>query len=85
MIISARCYFVQEDTWNEIVKKHSLVPHTFKEIATWDFGDWVFGQDKDWFSNVNKLRRAGYHKMTVDSGAMFLKQFKKLKEDNIIP
>lgn len=23
-----------------------MVPHTYKEIATWEFGDWVFGQEK---------------------------------------
>ncbi|BDA49858.1 3-oxo-Delta(4,5)-steroid 5-beta-reductase [Coccomyxa sp. Obi] len=74
-----------EDTWNRIVKQHSLVPHTYKEIATWEFGDWVFGQEKDWFTSVNKLRRAGYHQMTVDTCDMFVQQFQKLREDKVIP
>ncbi len=37
------------------------------------------------FSDVTKLRRAGFHDMTVDSEAMFVRQLTELREQKIIP
>jgi hypothetical protein len=45
--------------WQDIVEEHGLAAdaHAYNSIATWGSGDFVFGQETDWFSNVNKLRR----------------------------
>ena len=56
-----------------------------QEIATWAFGDWVFGQEEDWFSNVTRMRQTGFQGMQIDSGDMFLKQFQELRAEKIIP
>lgn len=76
---------MQETTWREIVQEHKLAHIPYKDIATWGFGDWVFGQNTDWFSDVNKLRRAGFTAMTIDTTKMFIDQFKQLRQDSIIP
>lgn len=39
---------------------------------------------QDWFSNVTKLRRAGFQ-MNTDTMEMFIAQFDHLKKDKIIP
>jgi hypothetical protein len=56
-----------------------------QELATWGFGDWVFGQETDWFSTVSKIRRAGFHGQNLDTYEMFARQFDRLRKDKIIP
>ena len=56
-----------------------------QEIATWAFGDWVFGQEQDWFSNVTRMRQTGFQGMQIDSKDMFLDQFQELRAEKIIP
>lgn len=43
------------------MKDHGLEKHSYQEISTWGFADWVFNQDTDWFSNVNKVRASYWH------------------------
>jgi hypothetical protein len=59
--------------------------HIMQELATWAFGDWVLGQETDWFSNVSKIRRAGFHGQNLDTYEMFARQFDRLRKDKIIP
>jgi nucleoside-diphosphate-sugar epimerase len=75
----------KEAAWTKLQKEHSLEQIAFKDVATWPFGDWVFGQETDWFSNVSKLRRAGFHQMNIDTAEMFIRQFDQLKKNKIIP
>ena len=74
-----------ECTWEEIMQQHNLVHTAFKSVATWAFGDWVFSEESDWFSDVSKLRRAGFQRMNIDTTSMFLQQFAQLRQDRIIP
>ncbi len=57
----------------------------FEQLATWQFVDIVFSQLTDFFSNVNRLRRAGFHGMCIDSGDMFLRHLMHLREIKVIP
>ena len=59
--------------------------YIMQELATWAFGDWVFGQETDWFSNVSKIRRAGFHGQNLDTYEMFVRQFDRLRKDKTIP
>jgi hypothetical protein len=61
------------------------VSRLLQELATWGFGDWVFGQETDWFSNVSMIRRAGFHGQNLDTYEMFARQFDKLRKDKVIP
>ena len=56
-----------------------------QEVATWAFGDWVFGQEQDWFSNVTRMRHTGFQGMQIDSKDMFLGQFQELRAEKVIP
>jgi len=71
--------------WDKIVKDHGLEKHSYQEISTWGFADWVFNQDTDWFSNVNKLRRAGFQGQKLDTAEMFTRQFDQFKAANVFP
>jgi len=70
--------------WNAIVKKHGLVPHRYESIAAWEFGDFIFGCDYDIVSDTSKVRRFGFHELTVDSEEMFLRLFQLLRQNKII-
>ncbi|WP_190817925.1 SDR family oxidoreductase [Saccharopolyspora pogona] len=70
--------------WQEMVAKHDLKPHTFQEVSSWQFGDFVFSWDYDMFADGSKARRFGFHEF-VDTEAMFLEIFDDLRERRVIP
>ena len=74
----------KEDLWNGIVAKHGLKPYGFDEVAAWPFGDYVFGADWDVMSNVTKSRQHGFHNV-IDSEEMFLRLFRRFRDEKIIP
>ncbi|MEJ7559188.1 MAG: SDR family oxidoreductase [Pedobacter sp.] len=75
----------KEEVWTGIVSKYNLTSHTIKELANWPFGDFIFNVEADAFFDVNKLRRAGFHEMQVESFESFKKTFDELRADHIIP
>lgn len=70
--------------WDRIVKKYTLRPYSFAEIAAWKFGDFVFSAEWDVISDLGKARRAGWCE-ALDSQEMFLRQFAEFRRDRIIP
>ncbi len=70
--------------WDAMVKKHGLKPYKFSEIAAWPFGDYVFACDWDVMTNVTKSRQHGFHDV-VDSEEMFVRLFKQLRAEKIVP
>jgi nucleoside-diphosphate-sugar epimerase len=70
--------------WQALVARHGLRPHRFEDIAAWGFGDFVFSTEWDVISDCGKARRAGFCE-TMDSEAMFLRLFARLRHDRIIP
>jgi len=75
----------KEELWAAIVEKYNLKPHTVKELANWAFGDFIFNVEADAFFDVNKLRRAGFHEMQLDSFESFKNAFDELKAHQVIP
>ncbi|WP_089331961.1 SDR family oxidoreductase [Hymenobacter mucosus] len=73
------------ELWQHMVEKHGLKSHTLDELVQWPFGDFIFNVEADAFFDVNKLRRAGFHEMHVDSFESFRNQFEQLKAEKIIP
>jgi hypothetical protein len=67
------------------VQQHGLKNHELAELAQWGFGDFIFNVEADAFFDVNKLRRAGFHEMHLDSFESFRTQFQHLKTEKIIP
>ncbi|HSQ05091.1 MAG TPA: hypothetical protein VLN59_13690, partial [Burkholderiales bacterium] len=66
------------------VRKHALRPTSLETIALWPYGDYQFGPSWDIVSSMDKARSLGFHE-TVDSGAMFRRQFEHYRAERIIP
>jgi nucleoside-diphosphate-sugar epimerase len=73
------------ELWQQMVQKYNLKSHTLDELAQWPFGDFIFNVEADAFFDVNKLRRAGFYEMHLDSFTSFRNQFEHLKAEKIIP
>jgi len=71
--------------WAQMQKKHGLREIPYKDLVSWGFAEFVFTRDYDWFSDVNKLRRHGFHGQTLDSSDMFVRQLQQLRLLKIIP
>lgn len=74
----------KEPVWQRIVAKHDLVPRRLDEVAVWGFADFVFGQDYDVVSNLNRLRRSGFYDF-VDTSEMLIGQLQQYREARILP
>lgn len=74
----------KEPLWNEMVKKHGLAPHSYQEVSSWRFGDFVFSWDYDFFADGSKARRFGFHEF-VDTEEMFMGIFDELRRRKVIP
>ncbi|MDR9852475.1 SDR family oxidoreductase [Paenibacillus sp. VCA1] len=74
----------KEPLWNEMVKKYGLEPHSYQEVSSWRFGDFVFSWDYDFFADGSKARRFGFHEF-VDTEEMFMGIFDELRRLKVIP
>lgn len=57
----------------------------YDRLATWPFLDIVLSQHTDNFSDVGKLRRAGFSGMCLESSQALLRQLERLREERVIP
>lgn len=73
------------ELWQEIVEKHNLAGYKYEKLVRWEFGDFIFNNVYDAFFDVNKLRRAGFQEMHLDSFASFRSVFEELKANRVIP
>ena len=74
----------KEPLWERIVRDHGLEPRPLSEVANWSFGDFLFGQDYDVFSDTGKIRRLGFHE-TVDTVAMIFEMLEAYRARKILP
>lgn len=74
----------KEPAWNAVVAREKLAFHTFAEIASWPYGDYVFGIDYDVISDTRKARSHGL-RLEVDSEGMLLEMLADLKRRRILP
>ena len=74
----------KEELWNEMIRKYSLAHHSYGEVSSWRFIDFVLGWDYDVFADTTKARRFGFHEY-VDTEQMFYRIFDELKRTSIIP
>ena len=70
--------------WERIVAKHGLKPIPYREIVSWQFGDFIFNSGFDNISSTIKARRAGFH-ACIDTEEMFRTFFEELRNNRIIP
>ncbi|ALG07581.1 SDR family oxidoreductase [Kibdelosporangium phytohabitans] len=74
----------KQPLWDAMVAKHDLAPHTYKEVSSWGFGDFVFSWDYDFLADGSKARRLGFHEF-VDTERMFLDIFADFRRRKVIP
>lgn len=74
----------KESVWDAIVKRETLQPIPYKQVVSWGFGDFVFGQGFDNVSSTIKIRQAGFQEC-LDSEAMFAGLFERLREMRLLP
>ncbi|MDQ0195926.1 nucleoside-diphosphate-sugar epimerase [Paenibacillus wynnii] len=74
----------KELLWNEMVDKHKLAKHSYSEVSSWTFGDFVFGWNYDFFADGSKARRFGFHEF-MDTEAMFMNIFDDFRRRKLIP
>lgn len=70
--------------WDSMVERHGLQRTSYDDVASWQFGDFVFAWDYDVIADSSKIRRAGFHEY-VESEQMFLRIFQDLRDQRIIP
>jgi nucleoside-diphosphate-sugar epimerase len=74
----------KESIWNRITERHGLAPIPYNQIASWGFGDAIFGTTYDNITSTIKLRRAGFPDC-IDTEEMFCTLFARLRLKRIIP
>lgn len=74
----------KEPLWNDMKKKYGLADHSYKDLSSWGFGDFVFSWDYDMFADGSKARRFGFHEY-VDTEKMFMDIFEDLRRRKVIP
>jgi len=74
----------KEELWDTMVKKHGLATHSYKDVSSWQFGDFVFSWNYDFFSDGSKARRLGFHEY-VDTEVMFKNFFDDFRKRKVIP
>ncbi len=70
--------------WDAMVKKYGLLDYSFRDAASWPFGEAVFNIDYDVISDTTKSRRFGFHE-AVDTEEMLLRLFAQFQSMRFIP
>lgn len=74
----------KKSAWDRLVREHSLQTLALHEVANWQFGDFVFGQDYDVLSDTAKLRHCGFRK-NVNTTEMILSMLRSYQREAILP
>ena len=74
----------KEQLWNHMIEKHGLSKHSYKDVSSWPFGDFVFSWNYDFFADGIKARRLGFHEY-IDTEEMFIEIFDDLRRRKVIP
>ena len=74
----------KEPLWNTMVQRYGLALHSYAEVSSWRFGDFVFAWDYDMLADGSKARRFGFHEF-VETESMFRNVFDEMRRRRIIP
>jgi len=74
----------QQDVWEKIVRRHGLGAPRLDALVLWQYPAYVFKPEWDIISSPAKARALGFGE-TVESGAMFARQFERYHAQKIIP
>lgn len=74
----------KEAIWQHLVKKHALRDYSFRQAASWPFGEAIFNLEYDVMSDTGKARRFGFHDC-VDTEEMLIRLGREFQRDRFIP
>lgn len=66
------------------MKKYALRDTPYEQVASWPFGDMIFGSGFDNITSTVNARVAGFH-LCIDTEHMFAGEFQRLAVNRIIP
>lgn len=72
------------DLWSELTLRHGLRETPYAQLVNWNFGNHVFTPQHDIILSTTKIRQRGFMEVQ-DTGEMFTRQFRELREQKIIP
>lgn len=75
---------LQQETWNNMVKKYDLLTIPYEKVAAWPFGDFVFGCDYDVVSDTTKIKQFGFHEVLETEKELFT-VLDELRKQKLIP
>lgn len=70
--------------WAAMVARHGLRSYTLAQLASWRFGDFVFGSDYDHISNLTRARQAGWTE-SLDTATVLIERLRELRAKRIVP
>ncbi len=70
--------------WDNIVMNHGLRKTRLDALVLWAYGDYQLWPEWDIYSSMSRARVLGFHD-SVDSHAMFIRQFENYRAEKIIP
>jgi nucleoside-diphosphate-sugar epimerase len=70
--------------WDRVVRRYNLKPAPYDEMATWEFGDFIFHTDWDVILSDGKRFRHGFTE-TVDSEERMLETLARFRAERVIP
>lgn len=73
----------KNELWDKIVQRDGLALYSYADIASWAYGDYVFGIDYDVISDTRKARALGL-RLEVDSEDMLLDMLGDLRKRRIL-
>ena len=74
----------KEPVWQAAVKRHTLQPNRFTDVADWSFADTVFGATWDQTASAAKARRHGFSDIT-DTRTMLTSILGEYRRRRILP
>lgn len=70
--------------WDLVVKKYDLLPYSFRDAASWQFGEAIFNIEYDVMSDTTKSRQFGFCE-AVDNEEMLLRMMQQFRTMRFIP
>jgi hypothetical protein len=67
-----------------MVKNYQLLPYSFRDAASWQFGEVIFNLEYDVMSDMTKARQFGFHE-AIDTEEMLLRMFAQFQKMRFIP
>jgi nucleoside-diphosphate-sugar epimerase len=70
--------------WDQLAQKHGLIPHAYRNIVSWRFGDAIFKTTYDNITSTVKARQHGFADC-IDTEDMYLDLLRELRDSRVIP